>query len=59
VRVKSCSVTPSDDVCEVKRMRCAAFRDAFRGHSLDLAREGAPTCHSVDRSHLLGSLQQR
>src|SRR4029078_8548358 len=31
----------------------AAFRDAFCGRSLGNAREGAPTCHSVDRSHLL------
>jgi hypothetical protein len=44
VRVKSCSVTPSDDVREVKRMALEAFRDAFCGHSLGHMKEGAPTC---------------
>jgi hypothetical protein len=53
-RVNSCSVTPSDDVREVKCIACQASRDAFCGHSLGLTRQGAPTCHSVDRSHLLG-----
>ncbi|MEU6034062.1 putative ATP-grasp-modified RiPP [Actinomadura sp. NPDC047616] len=39
----------------MKRKAFHAFRDAFCGRSLDRAREGAPTCHSVDRSHLLSS----
>src|SRR5439155_1430830 len=54
-RVKNRSVTPSNDVREVKRIALQAFRDAFCGRSLDHATEGAPTCHSVDRSHLLES----
>ena len=42
-------------------MKCIAFeafRDASCGHSLGHAKEGAPTGHSVDRSHLLGSQQR-
>src|SRR3954447_14961318 len=54
-RVKSCSRTPSDDVWEVKRIAFRTFRDAFCGHSLGPAEKGGPTCHSVDRSHLLSS----
>src|SRR5437588_9667894 len=53
LRVKSCSRTPPDDVSEMKRIAFQAFRDAFCGHSLGHAKEGAPTCHSADRSHLL------
>jgi hypothetical protein len=54
-RSKSCSRTPRDEVSERKRIAVNAFRDACFGHSLGRAREGAPICHSVDRSHLLSS----
>ena len=51
-RAKSCSVTPSNDVVEMKRIAFQAFRDPSCGCSLDHAREGDPTGHGADRSHL-------
>src|SRR5215472_11256581 len=52
---KSCSKTPSDVLSEVKRIAFQAFRDASCGHSLGHEEEGVPTCHRVNRSHLLSS----